>query len=1297
MSFRPGLGRVALVVSVLVGAAAELEGQGTGFQLFARMGVAMQVNRVSCGVGNDGELCVDARGSSTIGGGYWPKGSPQAYIFNSGMQIAGAIQAGIPGFAWSGDTTGAFFFDAKGTTQHSSRIETVWDHSDAEDRAQWPDEARVPTSGPASQLYAPELRGRPSASEGDLWTMVWEGDSALMAGRPHPLGVVLETRVLGWNSPKWNEDIVYFVHTLYNISSACAADYAAYEAPLRDRLVELGRQFQARNNARFGVTIPLCGYGLHSLYAGNAIDADVTADAGENYSSVNLPLGMGYAYHDLFRGTDGGYRLPSDLRGAPFLSGYGFVGTKFLEIPGTDSAPGGIRLYSNTGKMLGDGSNSQQLWRHMSGNITPALGDRSCNFGNPILTRVCYIKQDGHADMRWLQSTGPTTLGPGASISVVIAYVFSSAVAVPGCPSSPCPSVLPGNALRLTDAALLASGANLIDSISGFLSYQDDNVDGVVQGEEFRTVRGSFLHKAQLAQLIFDRGFSVPGAPTAPEFFLVPGDDQVAVLWRPSATETSGDSYFTVANDPASPAYDPNYRQFDTEGYRIYRGRTDDPARLTLIAQYDYWEEDAQGHPLAMRDYLGAVNPGTDCAPELGRNTIAEGCRINFDLPAPGTPYTAFTEWDIESNFIQVRLGDRFLDAVGDPYIVAEDTAVTGGGSGHPVLWNQGVPFVHIDSSARNNLRYFYSVVAFDVNSVQSGPSSLESPRVLKSVTPVAPASNYVNEATTESGFFGRGVNMAVRHPSTPTIDPLTGVFDRPARPATGASIGLSTAFIAQLVTGSGEFTLTLDSMTPGSAYDSNRPSTFWYRVTVGASSTPVTLIVPHDQFNVPQFMDGEISGPPMDGDRLARYGGSGDYRLSAGWQLQFPGNYYTAAFGRGCTNGAPGFWAGDCDYNGARWFDDSTETFAHPTQGNNNNNPTNAPVTNPTTAGSLAGLAHVYEARSYHTRPNTYRVVEGVLGTVATAADYRLWWGTNGTVDSVVDITHNVRLPFDADFERGYTWGFLTRGSQATTGFGITDQRNTAISVSDFGCVPPLRTHPAPSGHLACTGGPTYLLEDDISDLNDFAPVAFGNNLATDRTITPTTNQGFGMYIAGHLFLFEMNSPAPVAPAAGTLWTLRTYVGSINGGRGGPNGTAGGTRDYWFNAQSSPFTAVGGALSVQYTVANALRQTTRSDLSQVHTIPDPYYRTNSYETGDDQKVIKFVNLPDRAIIRIYTLSGILVKVIEHNSSTFGGQADWDVRNTGGRLVASGVYFYHLESPSGARRVGRMTLVTDGR
>ena len=79
---------------------------------------------------------------------------------------------------------------------------------------------------------------------------------------------------------------------------------------------------------------------------------------------------------------------------------------------------------------------------------------------------------------------------------------------------------------------------------------------------------------------------------------------------------------------------------------------------------------------------------------------------------------------------------------------------------------------------------------------------------------------------------------------------------------------------------------------------------------------------------------------------------------------------------------------------------------------------------------------------------------------------------------------------------------------------------------------------------------------------------------------------------------------------------------------------------------------------------------------------------------GDpSQKILKFVNLPEAAIIRIYSLSGTLVDIVEHSDPTLGGEAIWDVRNRNNQFVASGVYFYHVETPEGLEKVGRFTVV----
>jgi hypothetical protein len=94
-----------------------------------------------------------------------------------------------------------------------------------------------------------------------------------------------------------------------------------------------------------------------------------------------------------------------------------------------------------------------------------------------------------------------------------------------------------------------------------------------------------------------------------------------------------------------------------------------------------------------------------------------------------------------------------------------------------------------------------------------------------------------------------------------------------------------------------------------------------------------------------------------------------------------------------------------------------------------------------------------------------------------------------------------------------------------------------------------------------------------------------------------------------------------------------------------------------------------------------------------VHTVPDPYYWLTSALLSSGAGLIRFVNLPPQCNIRIYTASGILVRVLQHNDPT-AGYENWDVRNRNGQLVGSGVYFYNVEdSHTGIRKVGRMTII----
>ena len=1293
--------------------------KGRGFRMFARPLGALTINRVYCGLDSSGQVCVDSLGSSTIGGGFWPKGTANQYVFNSGLQIAGIV--GPDGGPWADDTTGAFFFDAKGTTLHGEQVQPIYNTQSAADNAficgvgsfncnfgttdPVALAARVPQGDANADLFDPLLQGRTAASQGDVWWLSWDGNPGLLAGRPHPLGVVVEQRGMGWNFPSGNEDIVYFIYTFYNVTSIDPADYAAVRPGMRELLIQQANTFQQRNEATFGINLPDQGYTIGNMFANFSADMDV-GSAGQNYSSVNVPFALGYAYENAFSQFAGWSFEDNSIFGPPFFKGTGFVGVKYLKSPEVGGVEVGLSLFSNTtngGGDLNDPADVKQLYRYISGTLSTSLGDGACNF-NPLNQRICFIRQTSAADVRFFQSSGPLNLGPGEFGSVVVAYLFAAPVATGT--TAPCPTcdIKPGAATiiaGLDDPNIVNTGVNPIDTITGFLDATDLNGDNVLTQNEFTVVPGSLLGKAAVAQAVFDGGFLLPFAPDAPDFFLIPGDNQVTVMWRPSQSETAGDPFYSIASQATvggspNPLYDPNYRQFDVEGYRVYRGRVDAPNSLRLLAQFDY-------AGTVMTDFAGQVNPSADCAPEIG---VTTGCPVVFDPIGPGLARTTGVDIPLVGNIIQVKLGDRQLLATGDAIILKSDTIPTANAtlgscapSACPALQDNGVPFAYVDHEVRNNFRYFYSVTAFDVNSFQSGPSNLESARVTKPVIPVRPAANYENTAALDASLYGRGQQQT--DVVLPGLDPTTGTFTKNMPAPNGWTLALA-AFVQQVIAAPGAISVALDSMTLGDAYG-GVATTYYTTVTTAGGSTSLVIPIVQEVDNTPANFSNSFTAISIDNALAARYGGNGGYTLAGQLDVALPGNYYTSAFGRGCANGAPGFsftntpQAG-CDYNGARWFDGpsptTNETFAHPTGCSADNNTTNF-VTCYVNAGSMTGVQTIHEVKSYQTTPNVWRNVEGVLGGATRSADYNVYWGAGGVIDSVIDISSNVVVPFDANRLHA-SWGILNQ-SAAASAAGSYDARSE-LTVNDFGCVEPFKTAYAGtvSGQIGCAGGPTYVLSNTAVP----GPIVFWSGPTTNArsgcagvngcgVVAP--NNGFAMYLPGHIFMFELTGGQ--VPASGTVWSMRDYIGAI---RGGGNGcafcTAGADGPYAYVPQPRTMAAVGAEVRFTFDVVNQINAPSDNSVNNVHTVPDPYYVTSEFEQTTDTKIIKFVNLPQDAVIRIYSSSGVLVNLLEHHSTTFGGAEDWNVRNRNNQVVASGVYFYHIEAGN-ARKVGRFTIV----
>lgn len=1218
----------------------------------------LSANRVSCGFGDTGNSCFGVDETGVSEGGIWPTNSLDSYLYNSGPDVVGVI-APTAGFPWSGDTVGAFFLDFRGDQAAGTPLTGMLSSRDTADLKTWPSAALLRDTS----LFNSSILGRPSASDQDLWTRYWEGDPHRLSGRTHPMGIVIDQRVMAFNAPTGNPDIIYLVYTMTNVTASDPAVYNQIDPAVRRDYAALGAQFKHLNDSAFGINLPTSGFTIDSMFFSQGVDADVgTQYVASNYSNLSLPMETAFAYEAPF--SEASWSFPSSLFGAPGLApAPGLVGVKYLRYP-VDQAgkPLGIRIFTNhTGSGTGypDPVGILQLYRYLSG-TSNTLSDGPCSFqGQQIQLKYCFLLQVS-ADTRFDFSSGPFTLAPGQQQTVALAYLFAAPRDTvlpyvggdlkPGFPS-------PGDAI-----AADSTRVRLIERVAGWVTQHDDNGDGIIEANEVKTWPGSLFNKAQIAQAFFNAKFAEPEAPTAPSFFLVPGDHRVTVVWQKSASEGSGNPYFSIASDPTTALYDPNFRQFDVEGYRIYRGLS--PNALQLVAQVDY-------AGTVMEDYIGDFDYQAACAPEFGLST---GCPALFtSKPSPSihVPHALI------GNVVQIPFGGRTVARNGAVSIVAADTAVTGGASGFPSLSDAGVSFSYVDFSptVQNSFQYYYAVTAFTVNSVRSGPSSLESPRLVKTVTPRT-------GATFPAGTIGTPVLLSaagvVLNSAAPTLSAATGEFSGPAAPTQGLSTAIL-SFIPEVID-TGSLTLRVDSVSPGmNTIDDGfqAPTTYFLSSTNSRGRTDRTKvqILVDGTLGSTQGNSAPFAGASVLPSKAVTFGADTSFALVAQATVSTSGTWDLTGPGRASIDVSPANSA----LTGSRWWGGAAnENTQGPTDSLCNPASSTCALTASQltrTGGALPGVTFIAPIQAYSTVPSIpMRDLETMTATVYRAADFNIYWGTSGNVDSVVDVTHGVPVPFDPRV--GPTWGILDSTSFAGVPAADTpDTNNSVLTWSDIFCVAPV---PAMFGARLLLGCP-----------NQTAPLVHAAHLSTMgratgpyRVIPASQGPGFIFYLAGKFWLVSAAS----LPTAGTVWHARYVDGHIVGAR--PNLT------YTPAPISSP--AVPG-LRLRMAFAGSsvdLTHTNDSMLARIHTVPDPFYVTNALSTATDSQHIEFVHLPPEAIIRIYSVSGRLVALLTHNDPTGGGQQDWNVKSRDGKVVASGVYFYVVETADRRSKVGRFTVVT---
>ncbi len=101
-----------------------------------------------------------------------------------------------------------------------------------------------------------------------------------------------------------------------------------------------------------------------------------------------------------------------------------------------------------------------------------------------------------------------------------------------------------------------------------------------------------------------------------------------------------------------------------------------------------------------------------------------------------------------------------------------------------------------------------------------------------------------------------------------------------------------------------------------------------------------------------------------------------------------------------------------------------------------------------------------------------------------------------------------------------------------------------------------------------------------------------------------------------------------------------------------------------------------------------------KENVKSINVFPNPYYGYQYRETSRDAHYVTFSHLPTKATLRIFDLSGVQVKTINHASAS---QFDkWNLQNEQGYPVASGIYVVYIDMPDlGTTKILKLAVIME--
>lgn len=198
-------------------------------------------------------------------------------------------------------------------------------------------------------------------------------------------------------------------------------------------------------------------------------------------------------------------------------------------------------------------------------------------------------------------------------------------------------------------------------------------------------------------------------------------------------------------------------------------------------------------------------------------------------------------------------------------------------------------------------------------------------------------------------------------------------------------------------------------------------------------------------------------------------------------------------------------------------------------------------------------------------------------------------------------------------------------------------------------------------------------------------------------------TNLTSGAVVQGEVFdnnnnkKFDLNDDIVIIEYVGTVYKLTWRIGYYR-----PTNTTVAIEprpgDKFLISTTKPFKS-GDYFTFTTKAASVNTETARDEMSKIGVVPNPYVSAASWErrnlnqTGRGERRIDFIHLPQKCTIRIYSITGALVKTLYKDSPTQDGSVSWNLISEDGMDISYGLYIYHVDAPGVGNHIGKFAVI----